>query len=54
MRSATRFSLLFLAVFLLQILPAAAIEVVEDHQDIEGPFVTGPDVTAVCLECHED
>jgi len=54
MRSGTRFSLLFLAVFLLQVLPAAALEVVEDHQDIEGPFVTAPDVTAVCLECHED
>jgi len=54
MRSGTRFSLLFLALFLLQVLPAAALEVVEDHQDIEGPFVTAPDVTAVCLECHED
>ncbi len=54
MRSGTRLSLLFLAVFILPALPAAAINIVEDHQDIEGPFVTGPDVTAVCLECHED
>ena len=42
MRSGTRFSMLFLAVFILPVLPAAAISVVEDHQDIEGPFVTGP------------
>ncbi len=33
---------------------AIAIELIEDHQDIEGPFTDGPSVTAVCLECHED
>ena len=33
---------------------AAAIELVADHQDIEGPFTDGPSVTATCLECHED
>ena len=54
MRSKTRFSLLFLAVLLLPVLPTAALEVIEDHQDIEGPFTTGPSVTMVCLECHED
>ena len=54
MRSKTRFSLLFLAFLLLRVLPAAALEVIEDHQDIVGPFTTGPSVTMVCLECHED
>jgi octaheme c-type cytochrome (tetrathionate reductase family) len=27
---------------------------VEDHQDMEGPFPDGPSVTEACLECHED
>ena len=35
-------------------LPAAAIELIEDHQDLEGPFLDGPSVTAVCMECHDD
>ncbi len=26
----------------------------EDHEGIEGPFETPMDVTATCLECHED
>lgn len=34
--------------------PALALNVVPDHQDIEGPFENGPAVTAVCLECHDD
>ncbi|MDX2472784.1 MAG: cytochrome C, partial [Candidatus Krumholzibacteria bacterium] len=33
---------------------ANAIELIEDHQDIEGPFTDGPSVTATCLECHDD
>ena len=26
----------------------------DDHQEIEGPFETPMDVTATCLECHDD
>ena len=26
----------------------------DDHMDIEGPFETPMDVTATCLECHDD
>ncbi|PID78603.1 hypothetical protein CSB20_14335, partial [bacterium DOLZORAL124_64_63] len=33
---------------------ALALDLVEDHQDIEGPFKTGPEVTEACLECHDD
>ncbi len=33
---------------------ALAIDLIEDHQDIEGPFTDGPSVTATCLECHDD
>ncbi|MDX2473921.1 MAG: tetrathionate reductase family octaheme c-type cytochrome [Candidatus Krumholzibacteria bacterium] len=33
---------------------AVAIELIEDHQDIEGPFTDGPSVTAACIECHDD
>ena len=54
MHSEIRSSLLFLGLFLLLGGPAAAIEVVEDHEYLEGPFPDGPSVTAACLECHED
>jgi len=54
MRSGSRLSWLLFAIFLLSALPAAAMKIIEDHQDIEGPFTDGPSVTAVCLECHED
>ncbi len=54
MRSEIKSSLFILGLFLLLAVPAVAIDVVEDHQDIEGPFADGPSVTATCLECHED
>ncbi len=54
MRFASRIYLLFLGALLLLALPALAITVNEDHQDIEGPFIDGPSVTAACLKCHED
>lgn len=31
-----------------------AYAVPEDHADISGPFATPMEVTATCLECHED
>ena len=45
-----------LAAFLLILagLPAGAFELIEDHQDLEGPFQDGPSVTAACLDCHDD
>jgi octaheme c-type cytochrome (tetrathionate reductase family) len=54
MHSEIRSLLIILGLFLLLAVPVAAIHVVEDHQDIEGPFPDGPSVTATCLECHED
>jgi octaheme c-type cytochrome (tetrathionate reductase family) len=54
MRSISRLSLLLPVIFLLTALPLAAMEVIEDHQDMAGPFPDGPSVTAACLECHED
>jgi len=34
--------------------PASATEIIEDHEYLEGPFETGPDVTAACLDCHDE
>ncbi len=42
-------ALLFIA---LLALPALAANPHEEY--VQGPFATGPDVTKVCLECHED
>ena len=36
------------------LLAAASDSGVEDHRQIEGPFFDGPEVTEVCLECHEE
>ena len=33
---------------------AAAMKTIEEHQILSGPYQTGPDVTAACLDCHED
>ena len=54
MRHAVRVLLIVTALLAVPFLPALAIDLVEDHQDIEGPFTDGPSVTATCLECHED
>ena len=54
MRTLTRVTLWLAATSLLLVGPALALDVIEDHQDIEGPFTDGPSVTATCLECHED
>lgn len=54
MRNAARFTLLSLAFVVTMALPALALDVVEDHQDLEGPFTDGPSVTEACLDCHED
>ncbi|MFO7652792.1 MAG: tetrathionate reductase family octaheme c-type cytochrome [Candidatus Krumholzibacteriia bacterium] len=35
-------------------LPALAGAAVEEHQMLEGPFASGPEVTEACLMCHED
>ena len=34
--------------------PAPPARVVAEHQQIEGPFADGIDVTDTCLECHEE
>ncbi len=54
MRMAARISLLLATVLFLQAGLVAALELIEDHQDIEGPFIDGPAVTEACLECHEE
>ena len=54
MRSESKTSLLLVALVALVAVPAFALNVIEDHQDIEGPFASGPEVTATCLECHDD
>ena len=46
MHSEIRSTLFTLGLFLLLTGPAAAIELVEDHEDIKGPFPDGPSVTA--------
>jgi len=47
-------SRLLLAAGLALWLPLAAHALVEEHQDMAGPFADGPSVTAACLECHEN
>ncbi len=54
MRMAARISLLLVAFLAFQVSPVLAIDLIEDHQDIEGPFADGPAVTEACLECHEE
>ncbi|MBU8872077.1 MAG: tetrathionate reductase family octaheme c-type cytochrome [Gemmatimonadales bacterium] len=55
MRNSTRRLVLLFLTFVILSAPAIqAMEVNEDHQDMEGPFPDGPSVTAACLECHED
>ncbi|MCB1183718.1 tetrathionate reductase family octaheme c-type cytochrome [bacterium] len=54
MKSLFRISMILTLVALGASGALAAIDLVADHQDIEGPFKTGPDVTAACLDCHED
>ncbi len=54
MRKAVLIFLLLAAALVIQAGPVLAIELIEDHQDIEGPFVDGPAVTEACLECHEE
>ncbi len=34
--------------------PSTVAAVIEDHQDIDGPFASGPEVTSTCLDCHDD
>jgi hypothetical protein len=46
-------AVVFAALTVLAGRPAIAA-VIEDHQDIEGPFATGPEVTSTCLDCHDD
>ena len=54
MLKAARLFLLITALLALGSLPALALDVVTDHQELEGPFPDGPSVTAACLDCHED
>jgi len=54
MRFDVRLTLLAAALVLLAVPALAALEVIEDHQDLEGPFTDGPSVTAACLDCHDD
>ena len=43
------------ATFLITLLlPAGAIAAQDHSKFITGPFKTGPDVTKVCLECHQE
>jgi len=53
MRFAAR-TILLISAMSLMTLPALAMEAIEDHMDMEGPFIDGPAVTAACLECHEE
>ena len=48
MRSESKTSLLLVALVALVAVPAFALNVIEDHQDIEGPFTDGPSVTRAC------
>ncbi len=43
-----------LAAMLAMLLALPALAQIEDHLEIEGPFASGPEVTAVCLDCHDD
>ncbi len=54
MRHISKTILTILAVLALPLWAVAALDVVEDHQDLEGPFTDGPSVTEACLDCHED
>ena len=54
MRPDSRTLAIHFTLILLLAGPAAALDVIEDHQDLEGPFTDGPSVTAACLDCHED
>jgi octaheme c-type cytochrome (tetrathionate reductase family) len=54
MRKAFHFFLLLAVALVLQTSPVLAINLIDDHEDIEGPFTDGPAVTEACLECHED
>jgi octaheme c-type cytochrome (tetrathionate reductase family) len=36
------------------LMAGSALGMIEEHQAITGPFTSGPEVTAVCLECHQD
>jgi len=54
MRSEIKPMILVFALATLFAGSALAMNVIEDHQDIEGPFPDGPSVTAACLECHDD
>ena len=48
----TKQLILALLFIVLLALPALAANPHEEY--VQGPFVTGPDVTKACLECHED
>ncbi|HPF69824.1 MAG TPA: tetrathionate reductase family octaheme c-type cytochrome [Candidatus Krumholzibacteria bacterium] len=47
-------ALLALGALLVAALPAAAMKTIAEHQELTGPYKTGSDVTAACLQCHED
>ena len=51
MQLAKRF-ILTISLLALLVLPTLAANPHEEY--VQGPFETGPDVTKVCLECHED
>jgi octaheme c-type cytochrome (tetrathionate reductase family) len=46
--------MLRLALVATMILALPVLAQIEDHMEIEGPFESGPAVTAVCLDCHDD
>ncbi len=52
-KSLPMLALLVLATALVAV-PAAAMKTIDEHQDLKGPFLDGPAVTAACLDCHED
>lgn len=41
-------------VLVLLILAAPAWSEIEEHKELTGPFASGPEVTAACLDCHQD
>ncbi len=44
----------FFGLLTLCLIWAGVANAAADHSFIEGPLNSGPEVTKVCLECHED
>ncbi len=49
-----RWTRVLLSVLVCLAWTASAVATIPEHQELEGPFATGPEVTAACLDCHDD